>query len=1074
MCMKESKRKALRDRCTPFRASKLQRTKVFTLTLLLFLGAVRCGFAAPGDVDLSFDPGSGINHSVTAVVVQPDGKSIIGGTFTTVKGLARRGIARLNADGSGDSSFDPGEQSFALLYSALAWQPDGKVLVGDYRVWSGTHHYSRVARVHSDGSLDTTFNATFTKYDDASGTFYEGPVHAIAVQPDGKVLVGGDFTAVNGTSRMRVARLNPDGSLDSSFDAGTGLHQIVAAVVVQPDGKVLIGGSLGTAVGIGIARLNSNGSLDSTFDPAIDVYDVRSMALQPDGKLLIGGGFSWGTAADEHYGIARLNSNGTLDSSFDVGTGARGVSSVVLQSDGKVCIAGEFVTVNGIARNRIARLNANGSLDSTFDPGTGPNGAVGSLALQSDGRMLIGGGFLTVEGSDRSRMARLEADGSLDTSFHPGRAAYGPASLALQPDGKVLIGGQFAFRHGTNVKHGIARLNANGTLDRSFDPATGEYGVYAIALQSDGKVLIGTPRFESDRGTDVSGIARLNSDGSLDITFHADTGAGIFYDAAFAIAVQPDGKLLVGGESVHYESDEAGNPTPVYGYFLKRLNPNGSPDTGFTPIRGTGGVVHAVALQPDGKVLVGGLALNGPNYSVARFNSNGTPDSTFNPGTGTDGVVLSIALPSDGKVLIGGDFTTVNGVNRNQIARLNPNGTVDGSFNPGLGATGGSQNGLTGVNSVAMQPDGRVLIGGHFTAVNGVNRNRIARLNADGSLDSTFDPGRGANGSVRSVALQPDGNVLVSGEFTAIDGAVRTYVARLLGDSGVPPNLPPTVSISSPTDGSRFTPPATIAINVDASDSDGSIGRVDVYADNTFIGSDNSAPFEVTWNNVGSGNYVLTAEATDNRGATATSAEVNISVTNAAPLVSIMQPANGATFAAPASITISVDATDSDGTIAQVDVYAGNTFIGSDNAAPFEVTWNNVAAGNYSLNAHATDNLGATSTSAPVNVTVTVPSPPAAPSNLTATAVSRQRINLSWTDHATDELGFKVERSTNGKPFKPIATVGANVTTYSNTGLDPGKKYSYRVRAYNAVGDSPYSNTATAKTTRRLVWGLPF
>jgi len=141
-------------------------------------------------------------------------------------------------------------------------------------------------------------------------------------------------------------------------------------------------------------------------------------------------------------------------------------------------------------------------------------------------------------------------------------------------------------------------------------------------------------------------------------------------------------------------------------------------------------------------------------------------------------------LQSNGKVLIGGYFSAVAGTNRNGIARLNTNGSLDATFDPGAGVGGG----LSGyeVKSVVVQPDGKVLIGGYFATVNGTNRNGIARLNADGSLDSSFDPGAGADGSVRSIALQRDGKVLIAGEFNTVNGVMRRYVARLYGDPGAP------------------------------------------------------------------------------------------------------------------------------------------------------------------------------------------------------------------------------------------------------------------------------------------------
>ena len=187
--------------------------------------------------------------------------------------------------------------------------------------------------------------------------------------------------------------------------------------------------------------------------------------------------------------------------------------------------------------------------------------------------------------------------------------------------------------------------------------------------------------------------------------------------------------------------------------------------------------------------------------------------------------------------------------------------------------------------------------------------------------------------------------------------------------------------------------------------------------------------------------------------------------TNNPPTVSITSPASGATFTAPASVTINATAADSDGTISSVAFYQGSTLLGTDTTSPYSYTWSSVAAGSYSLTARATDNGGAVTTSAAVNITVSGSTAPTAPSGLTATAASSSQIHLAWTDNASNETGFYVERSTaSASGFSQIASLGANVTTYSSTGLTASTTYYYRVRAYNSVGNSAYSNTASATT----------
>jgi uncharacterized delta-60 repeat protein len=712
----------------------------------------------PGVLDSSFKTGGGANGTVNVVKRLKDGKILIAGTFTTVQGVPRNRIARLLASGKVDLTFNPGSGADGDVL-ALAVQADGKVLIGgQFSSYNGTGR-DGIARLNADGSLDSSFNP-------GSGT--NNFVSALAVQADGKVLIGGFFSSYNGTERNRIARLNADGTLDGSFDPGTGADGGVFALAVQADGKVLIGGGFSSYNGTErnrIARLNADGGLDDSFDPGTGADGgVFALAVQADGKVLIGGFFT-SYNSTERNNIARLNANGSLDSSFDPGTGADGtVRALAVQADGKVLIGGLFTSYNDTGRNRIARLNANGSLDSSFDLGTGADGGVRALAVQADGKVLIGGFFTSYNGTGRNRIALLNANGSLDSSFDPGSGADGSVvALAVQADGKVLIGGFFTSYSGTG-RNRIARLNADGSLDSSFNPGTGanDY-VFALAVQADGKVLI-VGGFSSYNGTERNGIARLNADGSLDTNFKPESGVN---GNVFALAVQADGKVLIGGSFTSY------NGTGRNG--IARLNADGSLDTNFNPGTGVDGDVSALAVQADGKVLIGGSFTSyndTERNNIARLNAAGTLDGSFDPRSGADGQVSTLAVQADGKVLIGGFFSSYNGTARNNIARLNADGTLDGSFDPGSGAN-------SYVFALAVQADGKVLIGGEFTNYNGTGRTSIARLNADGSLDSSFNPGTGAENGVNGLAVQADGKVLIGGGFTSYDGQTAYGVARV-------------------------------------------------------------------------------------------------------------------------------------------------------------------------------------------------------------------------------------------------------------------------------------------------------
>jgi uncharacterized delta-60 repeat protein len=691
------------------------RTIVLAGSLLLQLSTL-CfhSHGAAGDVDLSFDPGSGVNGTVRSIAVQPDGKVIIGGGFTLVKGLSRTGVARLNADGSGDPSFNANTNAYSFgNVRAIALQADGKVLL---------NHDSGIVRLNTNGSVDASFGAEIY-YSTHCECF--PIVTAIAVQANGKVIVGGDFFTENGTNvNFGLARLNPNGMLDPGFNANTVGE--VSAFALQPDGKVV-------AAGYQFAHYNTDGSHDLTFSSAPEISSfgtVLLLAVQPDAKLLVGGYFATIHGTNRN-GVARLNADGSLDNTFDAGTGTNSyISSVALQSDGKVLIGGYFSFVNGDRSFQVARLNINGTPNGSFVPGVA-NDSVSSLAVQSNGKVVIGGSFSTVNGTNRNSIARLNVDGSFDGSFYPGRGLINPvSSLQLQPDGKVLISGNI-------------RLNADGSADNTY--------VY---------------------------VPNTNFNPSIVIP-------GAHYSVAQCSAVQADGKVIIGGwTATTLNIDDFNNHYFSFGWFVTRVNADGSRDTNFNAaVGGNYGAwavgsspgsardpwspsVRVLRVQPDGKVLVGA------SFGITRLNANGTSDSNFNPGF--SGSVYSMLLQPDGRVLLGSSAG---------VAWLSSNGTREPGFNPTINIS------FFHPVVVVLQPDGKVLVGGSFSTVNGVSRKNIARLNNNGSLDTSFNPGIGADAAVRALVLQPDGNVLIAGDFLTINGVVRPYMARLYGNSIIFPSM---------------------------------------------------------------------------------------------------------------------------------------------------------------------------------------------------------------------------------------------------------------------------------------------
>jgi uncharacterized delta-60 repeat protein len=726
---------------------------------------------AAGDLDTSFDPGIGVTVSGTvyAVAIQSDGKIVLGGSFSSYNGVSCNGLARINNDGSLDTSFNLGAGANGTV-NALAIQSDGKILLGGtFSSYNGVSR-NRIARVNSDGGLDPSFDP---------GAGVNNTVYALAIQNDGKILVGGSFQSLN-----RIARFNSDGSLDTSFH--TTINNTVYAVAIQNDGKIVLGGSFTSFSGTGrtyAARVNSDGSLDTAFNPGIGSTAggaVYALAIQTDGKIVLGGLFS---SHSLPFMLARVNSDGSLDSSFSLTFAMNVVYALALQGDGKILVGGAF-TINyggGVTRNGIMRINSNGSLDSSFDPGTGINNVGQALAIQSDGRILLAGGFTNYNGVSRDGIARVNSDGSLDTALNPGGGAgtVGTVSaVALQTDGRIVLAGSFTAYN--NVpRNGIARVNGDGSLDTSFNPGAGagNGGVYALAIQTDGKIVL-AGGFTSYNNVSRSGIVRVNSDGSLDTSFNPGTGAN---NSVLALAIQSDGKILIGGAFSAYNG--------VGRNGIARANSDGSLDTSFNP--GTGADanpnVGAVAIQSDGKILLaGGFSIyNGVSRSgIARVNNNGTLDTSFDPGTGAPSNSSALRIQTDGKILLAGEFSSYNGVSRNGIARVNSDGSLDTSFDPGTGATiVGTIAGV--VDALAIQSDGRIVIAGSFLNYNGTGRRDIARINSDGSLDTSFNPGTGVSNIVYALAIQIDRRIVLGGFFSSYNGVSRSGIARILGGASM-------------------------------------------------------------------------------------------------------------------------------------------------------------------------------------------------------------------------------------------------------------------------------------------------
>ncbi len=663
-------------------------------------------------------------------------------------------------------------------------------------------------------SQEVQVDSNFNKQDDGlSGDGFDGTVRSVAIQTDGKLLVGGEFLNFNGNATPYFCRLLTDGSKDPTFILGSGFNGRINASVIQPDGKIIIGGSFtsfnGAPVGR-LIRLNVDGSRDSSFDTSVAVGSgiIYGLALQADGKLIAVGSFTKYNETTVNR-IARLLPNGTLDSSFVTGTAATStIDDVVIGADGKIILSGTFTSFNGNSSySKLVRLHTNGSIDTSFSIGAGFDDSIEAIAIQPDGKIIVGGSFLNYNGTTQNRIVRLNSNGVVDSSFLSGTGFNnGAVHTILVASSGILIGGNFSDQYKTTDVNRLVLLKSNGTIATDFTigegPATAT--VYALAASSDSFFVGGSfsvfdelkqgrlakisfkgeldnefltsgvgfdksvnklipladgsciafGSFTQFNGKLVSRIAKINSKGELDTTFNSNQiGAN---NTVKEVLVLPDGKLLVAGNFTNYNDSSIRR--------MVRLHANGTVDSSFNIGSGFNSMVHSIVLQNDGKIIAAGSFSSYKGVSVnkvIRLLANGDLDSSFNIGINPNDNPTLVGLQADGKVLVGGEFSTFNGVASNRLIRLNVDGSVDTSFNVGTGFVGF-------VYAITLQNDGKILVGGSFTSFNGQSNRRIVRLNPDGSQDTSFNSGLGfSSGIVRTIAVQTNGSILLGGSFSS-------------------------------------------------------------------------------------------------------------------------------------------------------------------------------------------------------------------------------------------------------------------------------------------------------------------
>ena len=785
---------------------KNEKSLFFKIVTTIFLFVVGIVFSQNTstvmNVDSSYDFGTGVfsKGSVSKSAMQSDGKIVIYGNFDLYGTTARTSLARINSDGTIDQSFSVGTGfPMTAFLRSIKIDSNGKILIaGSFNTFNGTS-VNNLIRLNTDGSLDTSF---------ALGTGPNQNVNAIALQPDGKILIAGDFNSVNGTSRTNIARLEDNGAVDTSFVPSTfsanGMISVKSLKVLS-DGKIYAGGTFGGYGGLNsnnIVRINPNGSIDNSFNAFSSIVtEVSAIEVDPThGTVFLGGGsatyngtFKGGLISLDNTGLVDINFNAS-GSAFGMGSG--NISDFFRLSDGKLLCIGMFNSYNSEGRPGIAIVNPDGSLNAAFSGITGMTGQINTGVPLGNGSFLLGGSVSDINGTSVSGLLKMDSSNVIDASFSSQVSLFSKASIstpAKQSDDKVIVTGGFTLVNGTS-KNYLVRLDTNGSVDNTFNNGgTGLNGsASALYVQPDDKIIL-AGYFTNYNGTSAPGILRLNPNGSIDTTFNAvGTGFPMGGGSVFSVFTQADGKILVGGTGF-----TTYNGTAINRKGLIRLNSDGSLDTTFNS-SGTGVNtgssigVYAIKQQTDGKNLIAGnfTTFNGSTVNgFARIDLDGAIDNTFAPTSGgfnTNAAPRFITIQPNGKIVVTGTFTSYETVSRTNIVRINDNGSLDTSFTPGAGPSGGI------AYAPVIMSDGKLLLPGSYTSYNGTAINRLARLNTDGTLDTSFSPGStGAQGyfylfgqaatSNRITAIFPlaDGKFLASGNFTSYNGVAKNMFVKL-------------------------------------------------------------------------------------------------------------------------------------------------------------------------------------------------------------------------------------------------------------------------------------------------------
>lgn len=829
------------------------------LSLSAASGELDTGFTSsisPGLTPTSyptFDNGTG---AVNATALQSDGKILAGGNVSRYQTSGDlTALKRLLPTGALDTAFNSGGAGLAATdgqpeVNALLVAPDNTIYVGGtFSTYNDTPR-SGILRLLADGSLDTGFAPT-----GLAGTFRYAKT--LALQADGKLLVGGAFTTINGTFRRHLARLNTDGSLDTGFDPNVALGSAtsIGDIAVQPDGKILVAGTriLGAFQnGQLLVRLHADGSLDTSFVPALFTTatgNVQQLLLLPDGRVVISGFLSLAPSGTDAH-LACLHANGDLDTTFqaNLGDGPDGWTGgdLVLQPDGTILVSGIFSSWNDQPRASVARLNPDGTLDPAFAPAPYDERHDGyathfySLAVQPDGKLLAGGWFSRVtdpalETYNLTRFTNAfsaSSPGALRLLAATASVAENAGSITLQVSrfGGLTGAVSVQFTTSTGGSNGTATAGSDyTTTSGTLSWAAGEGGFKSITVPILQDLTAESAETFTVTLSSPTGGATLpashaktlitlrDDDSAPSVTRHpasvsleqgANVTLSVAYDSVLPVSLRwqrdPDGNGplgfsdvidggAIGGATTTQLAITAADPDLHAGRYRAVLTstagvthsnaatvaiavPAGSVINTTGPA--VGRPVSAAALDASERVVVAVDGASFPSFAAARLvryvRGSGNPapvttDAGFTSaeftnvsGSTSTGAVYSLLVQPDGRILAGGFFTHVNGAARPVLARFSADGVFDAAYAPALPSA------TTNTYLQVLAPGA----GGKFYA-GFIGNGGLRRYAADGSLDGNFAPNTTANffgstntnNAVTAVLEAPNGQLYVAHRF---------------------------------------------------------------------------------------------------------------------------------------------------------------------------------------------------------------------------------------------------------------------------------------------------------------------